>query len=188
MYTCNGMGCVSFKTYVIVVLSVLFTRTYNISNNILRVTPPPGDSTLLFQNQPRNSGRIPMVQGGGCRPSAAPRTPARAPRATRAYIWRAFPPETSGPATRPRRGLAPRRPGGWERLFLCERQRFAPSNRPSLLTQPMRVGLYLGALASCAVRERQVGPSRCEAQGCAADGTADGPELWRAATSASMWE
>ena len=98
-----------------------------------------------------------MVKGGGCRPSVAPRTPARAPRATRAYIWRAFPPETSGPATRPRRGLAPRRPGGWERLFLCERQRFAPSNRPGLLARPMRVQNYLGALAPCAVRERQVG-------------------------------
>ena len=32
------------------------------------------------------------------------------------------------------------------------------------------------------------GPSRCETQGCAADGTADGPELWRAVTSASMYE
>jgi hypothetical protein len=52
----------------------------------------------------------------------------------------------------------------------------------------MRVQNYLGALASCAVRERQVAPSRCEAQGCAADKTADGPELWRAATSATMWE
>ena len=97
-----------------------------------------------------------MVKGGGSRPSVAPRTPARAPRATRAYIWRAFPPETSGPATRPRRGLAPRRPGDWERLFLCERQRFAPSNRPGLLARPMRVQNYLGALAPCAVRERQV--------------------------------
>ena len=98
----------------------------------------------VFRNQPRNSGRIPMVQGGGCQPSFAPRTPARAPRATRAYTRRAFPPETSGPATRPRRGLAPRRPGGWERLFLCERQRFAPSNRPGLLARPMRVQIVLG--------------------------------------------
>ena len=31
------------------------------------------------------------------------------------------------------------------------------------------------------------GPSRGEAQGCAADKTADGPELWRAATSSIMW-
>jgi len=43
-----------------------------------------------------------------------------------------------------------------------------------------------GALASCAVRERQGAPSRCEAQGCTADGTADVPQLWRAAASASM--
>ena len=121
----------------------------------LHCSTPPGDSTLLFQNCTRNSGRIPMVKGGGCRPSVAPRTPARAPRAIRAYIWRASPPETSGPATRPRRGLAPRRPGDWERLFLCERQRFAPSNRPGLLARPMRVQNYLGALAPCAVRERQ---------------------------------
>ena len=35
----------------------------------------------------------------------------------------------------------------------------------------------------------EVAPSRCETrtQGCAADWTADGPELWRAATSAIMW-
>ena len=32
------------------------------------------------------------------------------------------------------------------------------------------------------------GLSRFEPQGCAVDGTADSPELWRAATSASMWE
>jgi hypothetical protein len=97
-----------------------------------------------------------MVQGGGCRPSAAPWTPARAPRATRAYTRRAFPPETSGPATRPRRGLAPRRPGGWELYQLIARHTLAPSNRPSLLARSMRVQNYLGALAPCAVRERQV--------------------------------
>ena len=43
-----------------------------------------------------------------------------------------------------------------------------------------------GALASCAVRERQEAPSGCEAQGCAADGIADVPQLWRAVTSTSM--
>ncbi len=131
---------------------------------------------------------ISMVRVGGSRPRVAPRTPARAPRTTRAYIWRAFPPEASGPATRPRRGLAPRRPGGWERLFLCERHRFAPSNRPRLLTRPMRVQIVLGR--ACILRgSRTAGaPSRCETQGCAADGTADSPELWRAVTSASMWE
>ena len=32
------------------------------------------------------------------------------------------------------------------------------------------------------------GPSRFETQGCAADGTADSPELWRAVTSAIMCE
>jgi hypothetical protein len=55
-------------------------------------------------------------------------------------------PETSGPATRPRCGLAPRRPGSWDRLFLCEheRQRLAPSNRPGLLARPMRVQIVLG--------------------------------------------
>jgi hypothetical protein len=45
-----------------------------------------------------------------------------------------------------------------------------------------------GALASCAARERQVRLSRFETQGCAADGTADSPELWRATTSDIMWE
>jgi hypothetical protein len=108
-----------------------------------------------------------MVRGlGGAGPEGAPGLvwrpgprPAPLGRPPGAYIWRAFPPETSGLATRPRRGLAPRRPGGWERLLLCERQRFAQSNRPSgpsLLTRSMRVQNYLGALASCAVRERQV--------------------------------
>jgi hypothetical protein len=129
-----------------------------------------------------------MVKGGGSRPSVAPRTPARAPRATRAYIWRAFPPETSGPATRPRRGLAPRRPGGWERLFLCERQWFAPSNRPSLLVRPMRLKISLGRVCILRGSRTAGGPSRFETQGCAADGTADSPELWRAVTSAIMWE
>ena len=80
----------------------------------------------------------------GPRPGAARRIPVRAPRATRAHIWRAFPPETSGLATRPRRGLAQRRPGDWDRLFLCERHMFAPSNRPSLLVRPMRVQIVLG--------------------------------------------
>ncbi len=83
-----------------------------------------------------------MVRGGGSWPGAAPRTPARAPQTTRAYTRRAFPPETSGPATRPRRGLAPRRPGGWELYQLIARHTVAPSNRPSLLIQPMRVRLY----------------------------------------------
>jgi hypothetical protein len=60
------------------------------------IVPPqaPGDSTLLSQDRTRYSGRIPMVKGGGSRPSVAPRTPARAPRTTRAHIWCAFPLET----------------------------------------------------------------------------------------------
>ena len=77
--------------------------------------------------------------------------------------------------------------GTWINFELIARHKFAPSNRPGLLARPMRVRLYLLALASCAVRERQGGPSRGETQGCAADGTADGPELWCAATSAVMW-
>ena len=32
------------------------------------------------------------------------------------------------------------------------------------------------------------GPSRFEKAGCAADGTTDDPELWRATTSESMWD
>ena len=39
--------------------------------------------------------------------------------------------------------------------------------------------------------DRQVAPSRFGTQGCAADGTADGPDLWRAAASdiiMSRWE
>jgi hypothetical protein len=71
-----------------------------------QVHTPRGDSTLLFQNCTRYSGRIPMVRGGGSRPRVAPRTPARAPRATRAYTRRAFPPETSEPGTGPARVYA----------------------------------------------------------------------------------
>ena len=56
-----------------------------------------------------------------------------APRTTRACPWRAFPPKASGPATRPRRGLAARRPAAKEKLFICERRKFATSNWPSLL-------------------------------------------------------
>ena len=41
-------------------------------------------------------------------------------------------------------GAAGTRRCGWERLFLCERQRFAPSNRPGLLVRPMRVKISLG--------------------------------------------
>ncbi len=94
--------------------------------------------------------------GRGPRPSGAPRIPARAPRATMAHMWRAFPPETSSPATRPRRGLAPRRKGDWDLCSLIARHTVAPSNRPGLLAWPMRIKKYLGAFASSAVRERQV--------------------------------
>ena len=44
-----------------------------------------------------------------------------------------------------------------------------------------------GALVSCAVRERQVArPLSRRREPCAADGTADSPELWRVVTSAFM--
>jgi hypothetical protein len=57
--------------------------------------------------------------------------------------------------------VAPRRPGGLVRLFLCERHRFAPSNRPGPLTRPTRVQKDIsGAFESCAVRERQVTVAR----------------------------
>ncbi len=125
-----------------------------------QIRPPDAHPFFPKTVDTRNSGRTPMVKGGGCQPSAAPRTPTRAPRAvhraTRAYTRRAFPPETSGPAARPRRGLAPRRPGGWDLYQLIARHTVAPSNRPGLLARPMHVQNYLGALASCAVRERQV--------------------------------
>jgi hypothetical protein len=64
----------------------------------------------------------------------------------------------------------------------------APSNRPDLLARPMRVQIVLGR--ACILRGSRTagGPSRFETQGCAADGTADGPDLWRAAASDIMWE
>jgi hypothetical protein len=105
--------------------------------------------------------------------------------------------ETSGPATRPRRGLAPRRPlaGDWDLYQLIARHTvtFAPSNRPGLLALArlgaMRVRLYLLALSSCAVRERQLAPSRCEAREVAAIPPADSdrpgrPPIWTRRESA----
>jgi hypothetical protein len=52
----------------------------------------------------------------------------------------------------------------------------------------MRVQIVLGR--ACILRGSRTagGPSRFETQGCAADGTADGPDLWRAAASDIMWE
>ena len=47
-------------------------------------------------------------------------------------------------------------PGRRDRPFRFERLTFAPSNRPGPLTRPMRVETLRFALASCAVRERQV--------------------------------
>ena len=71
---------------------------------------------------------------------------------------------------------------------LIARHTLAPSNRPGLLARPVRVQIVLGR--ACILRGSRTagGPSRFETQGCAADGTADGPELWRAVTSASMYE
>ena len=52
----------------------------------------------------------------------------------------------------------------------------------------MRVQIVLGR--ACILRGSRTagGPSRFETQGRVADGTADSPELWRAVTSAIMWE
>ncbi len=91
---------------------------------------------------------------GAARPSVAPRTPARAPRTTRAYIWRAFPPKHPAQPPRPRCGL-PRAAQAAGKGYFFASVRGSP-HPTGLLTQPMRVRLYLGALASCAVRERQV--------------------------------
>ncbi len=139
-----------------------------------------------------NDGRPPitMARGGRSRPRVAPRIPARAPRATRSDTLRAFPPKTSGPATRPRRGLAPLRPGGRDRLFLWSVAGLPHPTGPARSQDPRAFKHISGAFGSCAVRERQVpgGPSRFEAQGCAPHRTADSPEMWRAATSATMWE
>ena len=101
--------------------------------------------------------RIPMVKGGGSRPSVAPRTPARAPRATRAYIWRAFPPETSGPATRPRRGLAPRAAQvtvTGRGYFFASVTRSPHPTAPACSYDPC-ASKAISARLPCAVRERQ---------------------------------
>ncbi len=61
--------------------------------------------------------------------------------------------------------------------------------------QPARPARTINARSSisfgaCPLRGSRTagGPSRFETQGCTADGTADGPDLWRAAASAIMWE
>ena len=97
-----------------------------------------------------------MARGGCSRPRVAPRIPARAPRATRSGTLRAFPPKTSGPATRPRRGLAPRRPGGRDRLFLWIVTGLPHPTGPARSQDPRAFKNISGALGSCAVRERQV--------------------------------
>ena len=75
-----------------------------------------------------------------------------------------------------------------DRLELIARHKFAPSNRPRLFTRPVRVQIVLGARLYPAWFANGRWPSRFEPQGCAVDGTADSPELWRSATSASMCE
>ena len=75
-----------------------------------------------------------------------------------------------------------------DRLQLIAHHTFAPSNRPCLFTRPMRVQIVLGARLYHAWFANGRWPSRFEPQGCAVDGTADSPELWRSATSASMCE
>jgi len=125
--------------------------------------------------------------GEGSRPRVAPRIPARAPRTTRAETWRAVPPKTSGPAARPRRGL-PRaaQAAGTGYFFVTSQVRPIQPARPAHKTharsKPSRPRLNPARFANGRW------PSRYEAQGCAADGTADSPELWRAATSAIMCE
>jgi hypothetical protein len=128
-----------------------------------------------------------MVKGGGCQPSVSPRTPARAPQATRAYNMACLPARNMDPAQplaldvgSPRAAQA----AGTGYFFASVRGSPHPTG-PACSYDPCASKSCSGALASCAVRERQVAPSRCEAQGCAADGTADSPEMWRAATSAS---
>ena len=127
-------------------------------------------------------------RGEGARPSGAPRIPARAPRATRAHIWRAFPPETSGPATRPRRGLAPRRPGGRDLINSSHVTRSPHPANPAALYDPFARSKLSRRVCILRGSRTAGGPSRFETQGCAADGTADSPHLWRAATYNIMCE
>ena len=75
-----------------------------------------------------------------------------------------------------------------DRLELIARHKFAPSNQPGPLTRPTRVQKYLGRVWILRGSRTAGGPSRFEAQGCAPHGTADSPEMWRAATSPTMWE
>jgi hypothetical protein len=133
-----------------------------------------------------NLHSISMARGGGARPSGAPRIPARAPRATRAHIWRAFPPETSGPATRPRRGLAPRRPGGRDFINSLHVTRSPHPANPAALYDPCACSKLSRRVCILRGSRTAGGSSRFETQGCTADGTAYSPELWRAATSASI--
>ena len=128
-------------------------------------------------------------RGEGLRPRVAPRAriPARAPRAI--YALRDFPPKTSGPATVLFLDVGcpapPWRPG----LVLTHRTSHV---RPIQPARPVRMINARPKLSRrvCIFRGSRTagGPSRFAKQGCAADGTADGPEVRRAATSASMWE
>ena len=73
-----------------------------------------------------------------------------------------------------------------DRLELTARHKFAPSNGPRLFARPMRVQIVLGARLYPAWFTHGRWP--IPFQGCASDGTADSPELWRSATYLSMCE
>ena len=99
---------------------------------------------------------ISMARGGGSRPRVAPRIPARAPRATKADTWRAFPPKTSGPTTRPRRGLPRAAQAAGTGYFFASVTGSPHATGPARSHDPCAFKNISGAFESCAVRERQV--------------------------------
>ena len=133
---------------------------------------------------------ISMARGGGSRPRAAPRIPPRAPPATSPDTWRAFPPKKSGPTTRPRRGLPRAAQAAGTGYFFASVSGLPHPTGPARSHDPCAFKNISGAFESRAVRERQVARPRrrFEAQGCAANGTADSPIVWRAAASTIMYE
>ena len=99
---------------------------------------------------------ISMARGEGSRPRVAPRIPARAPRATSADTWRAFPPKTSGPITRPRRGLPRAAQAAGTGYFFASVSGLPHPTGPARSHDPRAFKTISGAFESCAVRERQV--------------------------------
>jgi hypothetical protein len=136
----------------------------------------------------RNSGRIPMVQGRGLPALCGAPDPGPRPSGDQGIYLACLPVRNIRPSHSPSTWAGPA-PAWWLGIVSTHRTSHV---RPIQLAQPARTTHARSSLSrrDCILRGSRTacGPPRFETQGCAADGTADSPELLRAVTSASMWE